>query len=430
MRFIFVVPLALSLAVGAPVPATAQPPDSIPGSDLTIALVTVAPGDRMWERFGHNAIWVRDASGSIDRAYNYGLFSFEQENFLAQFIQGRMVYWMTGFEAESHLAAYMAADRSVWVQELNLTPAQRVAMRDFLAWNDRPENRFYRYHYYRDNCSTRVRDAIDRVVDGRIRAQTDTTPSGTTFRFHTLRSATNNIFLFTGLDMGLAQPVDRPISVWEEMFMPLALRDHLREITRPGPDGEPVPLVASERTLFVGHSTPVRDAPPSWLLGYLGVGVVLASLLGWLGYRAPRSVRARWSFAGIGALWWFLIGVSGVVLVWLWAFTNHDTSYRNENLFFFTPLALPLAALLPLGMARLGRARVAADWLSVAVGGMALLGWTLKLLPAFYQVNGELIALTLPVHGVVVVMTLRFFHHSPNASRLPSTVQMSASRST
>ena len=99
------------------------------GSELTISLITVAPGSKSWEMFGHNAIRVRDAARGTDVSYNYGLFSFQQENFLLRFIQGRMLYWMAGLGTDTMLETYRGANRSIWEQELNLTPEQRIEFR-------------------------------------------------------------------------------------------------------------------------------------------------------------------------------------------------------------------------------------------------------------------------------------------------------------
>jgi hypothetical protein len=365
--------------------------------------VTIGPGELAWERFGHNGIWVRDASQNTDVVYNYGIFSFQQENFFLRFIQGRMLYRMEGYEAEPHLAWYVSANRSVWVQELNLTPSQRLELRDFLEWNDRPENRHYRYHYYDDNCSTRIRDAIDRALGGRIQEQAEEKETGVTFRFHTRRLTTTDIPLYTGLLIGLGQPVDRPISAWEEMFLPLKLREHLRDVTVPGPDGQPISLVKEERTLFESTAEAPRAEPPSWLLGYLTVGGLLAGSLLWLGSRAPSRRGARLGFAVLTALWALLFGVMGSWLVALWAVTDHTTSYANENLFLFNPLVLPLVVLAP--MVGYGARRVAAPavWVAMAVAVVAFLGFVLQVLPVMDQVNGELYALAMPVHGAIAV---------------------------
>jgi Domain of unknown function (DUF4105) len=87
-----------SEAVGQSRPAD-RPSARPPGSELTVYLMTMGPGKRVWERFGHNAIWIHDPVRGTDQTYNYGLFDLRQENFLLRFIQGRMWYWMQGFPA-------------------------------------------------------------------------------------------------------------------------------------------------------------------------------------------------------------------------------------------------------------------------------------------------------------------------------------------
>jgi hypothetical protein len=360
--------------------------------------MTMGPGAAVWERFGHNAIWIDDLSQEPDTTYNYGLFDFRQEHFLLRFIRGQMWYWMAGFPAEPYVQTYVIVNRSVWLQELNLPPAARLELREFLRWNERPEHRFYHYDYYRDNCSTRVRDAIDRVLGGAIEAQTASRPTRTTYRFHTQRLTANDPLIFTGLLLALGQQVDRPISAWEEMFLPLALRDHARGVTVTGPDGGRVPLVASERTLFESTAPPPPGAPPSWLQWYLLVGAVFGALAAALGGLARRRAAARLGLGVLAVLWGSLSGLGGVVLAGLWAFTDHAMAYRNENLFQVNPLVLALAVLVPLALAGSGRAGRWARALALGLAAVSLLGFVLQVLPALDQVNGQVIALALPIH--------------------------------
>jgi len=395
---------------GAPRPGE---PRAAPGSELRVYLMTMGPGVAVWERFGHNAIWIDDSSVEPDTAYNYGLFDFQQENFLLRFIRGQMWYWMAGFPAESYVQTYVRDNRSVWLQELNLPPHARLELREFLRWNERPENRFYHYDYYRDNCSTRVRDAIDRVIGGAIEAQTASRPTGTTYRFHTQRLTANDPLVFTGLLLALGQQVDRPISAWEEMFLPLALRDHVRQVTVTGPDGARVPLVASERTLFESTAPPPPGAPPSWLHWYLLVGTVIGALAATLGGLARRQVAGRLGLGVVAVVWGSLGGLAGVVLAGLWAFTDHVMAYRNENLFQVNPLVLALAVLVPLGLGGSGRAARWARALALGLAGLSLLGLVLQVLPGFDQVNGQVIALALPIHLGFALGLRRAFGVSP-----------------
>jgi hypothetical protein len=383
------------------------------GAELTVYLMTMGPGDFVWERFGHNAIWIRDNFLGTHVAYNYGMFSFEQENFILRFIRGENDYWMEGFDAQLMANAYIQADRSVWAQELNLTPEQRADLRDFLEWNALPENRTYRYDYYRDNCSTRVRDAIDRVLGGRLRSQTVNTGSGSTFREHTRALTVADPPIYAGLMLGLGPYVDREISLWEEMFLPMQLMEHARTISVDNGNGELVPLVAAEYEIYRADRLMDASVPPSRAPWIALAGIVFGTVLIGAGRWAPGSSAARMVFGVMAGGWATIAGVLGLVLLGLWGFTAHTAAYRNENLLFVTPLLLPLAVLLP-RLARLrGRFLRVALVLSIVVAGGSVLGLLLQVLPAFSQVNGEVIAFALPVNVALAVAVWRLARSSP-----------------
>jgi hypothetical protein len=400
---------ALALAGVAPLGAQiteppAPPLEPAPGSELVVYLMTMGEGDLVYERFGHNAIWIHDPVAGTDHTYNWGLFDFDQPAFLRRFVQGRMWYWMDAFDADRTARSYFSHNRSVWVQELNLTPGQRRDLADFLEWHRLPENRFYRYDYYHDNCSTRVRDALDRVLGGQLAQQTMGVPADATFRSHTRRVTVLAPITYTGLMIGLGPDVDREISVWEEMFLPLSMRESVRHLTVIDDLGQAVPLVRSERTLFAADRPPLPDAPPRWWPAYLTMGLAMAGLMLILGHFSARSAAARAGLAGLGAAWLLVAGVLGVVLAGLWGLTDHAAAYRNENLFHFNPLALPLAVVFPVLLYRPGRVLPWAVWLATAVAALSVLGLLLKPLPWFVQVNGEIIALALPVHLAIAAI--------------------------
>ena len=380
-----------SLAAQAPTPTA---PPASPGA-LTVSLMTFGPGRQVWERFGHNAIWIHDPVHGTDEAYNYGLFDFHQQNFILRFVRGQMWYWMAGFPSEAYVAQYRRDNRSVWVQELELPERAKVQLQEFLRWNAEPEHRFYHYDYYRDNCSTRVRDALDRVLNGALRRQTSALPSGATYRFHTQRLTANDPLIFTGLLLALGQGVDLPISAWEEMFLPMKLREHVRRVMVAGPNGERLPLVRSERTLFESTLPPPPAAPPGWLPWYLALGVTVGAGALLLAGKARARAPARFGLLVLVGGWALLAGLAGLVLAGLWGLTDHVMAYRNENLLQVNPLALLVlpgvfgAARSP---ARAGFAFAAA----AAVATLSCLGLLLKALPGFDQANGQIIALALP----------------------------------
>lgn len=392
--------------LGPPAVAATAPSPGPAADSLRIYLMTFGPGSDVWEHFGHTALWVHDPARGTDQAYNYGMFDFNQAHFFRRFIAGKMLYWMQGFDASLFANAYIQENRSVWLQELALTPAQREALRAFLVWNERPENRFYPYDYYRDGCATRVRDALDLVLGGAIRRQTERLPSGSTYRSHSLKLVEDDPWAYTGLLLGLARPTDRPISLWEEMFLPLKLQSTLRRVTVPAPDGRMVPLVASERTVYQSTRPSEPGNPPERTWKYALFGLAIGALLAGLAEAARRAGRrrtaaarvARAAFAVVGGSWTFVEGLLGVLLVFLWAFTAHVTSQDNENVLQLDVLALALVVLLPAAAHGARWAARPARLLAAAIAALSLLGLLLKATPWFWQVNGGIIALALPAN--------------------------------
>lgn len=364
----------------------------------TAALVTIGQGDAVWERFGHNLIWIRDRAAGTSEAYNYGLFSFEQESFVLRFVRGHMRYWMAGFDARRMMRAYASQDRSVWIQELNLTSAQVRELHAFLERNARPENRFYRYHYYRDNCSTRVRDALDRVLDGRLRDETDRELTSLTYRDHTLRLTWGNAFGHHGLHFGMGPPTDLPLTPWQAAFVPMELMDQLRGIAVPDPEGGTRPLVAEERTFYEADRPPVPTTTPRHGGGFLLGGLLVAALFWALG-RWGRESRAGHILLGFAGIPWLLaVGVFGSMLLFMWGCTDHVDAHGNANLFHANPVHLALAALLPFA---LGGGGWAGRWVrrcALAAAGLSLLGLACEIVPFPDQVNGEWVALLLPAN--------------------------------
>ena len=370
---------------------------------LTVSLVTVGPGARIWERFGHNAIWIHDSVTGTSHVFDYGRFSFEQKGFILRLIRGDMLYSMGSDPFEPFVRSHIAVNRTVWIQELNLTREQRQELRDFLQWNMLEENRRYPYDYYIDNCSTRIRDVLDRVLDNRIREQLDAKSGTGTYRYHTRRSSTNNVFYYTGLLIALGPRVDRPINAWDEAFLPTELRKHLASVVIER-GGERVPLVRTERLVHQGAKVP--ENLPNWLIVYLFGGVLLASGMLWLAERPVDDRVARLVFAGAAATWGLVTGVVGVGLIGLWTLTNHEAAYWNQNVLLLNPLALPLACTIPFAV-HSHRIREWAVRLAFAVAALSFLGWIAKVLPGVDQVNGELIAVALPVNCALAVALRR-----------------------
>ncbi|MCH7533037.1 MAG: DUF4105 domain-containing protein [Gemmatimonadetes bacterium] len=369
-----------------------------PGSRLRVWLLTTGPGDAVWERFGHNALRVLDTETGRDVAYNWGIFDFDQVDFVPRFLKGQMLYMMAPFSTAAMVDSYARANREVVMQELALTPSQRLMLLELAEVNALPRNRDYSYDYFLDNCSTRIRDLLDQVLGGALFEQLGTRETGTSYRTHTRRLTQIDPVVFTGMDVLLGSPGDRPISLWEEMFVPMTLRDAIRDATVTNGDGLEVPLVMAEEVVVPStrKTEPVRAV--SWFWRYLVLGALMGGGLAWVGRRAATGARSfRVLLGALASTWSLLAGVSGLILV-LVLLTDHWSMTRNESLFLLNPVSLPLVVLAPLALGGRDAAVRHARILGFVAVGVAALGLLFQLLPATAQQTGMLFALFLPIH--------------------------------
>ncbi|MBM3986299.1 MAG: DUF4105 domain-containing protein, partial [Planctomycetes bacterium] len=224
--------LAAAGALMAQQPA-APGPDTLTARRLTVSLLTFGQGTPVFERFGHNALRIADPLTGLDLAWNWGMFSFDEPNFLGRFLSGDTRYWMEAFETVPMLAYYQGNDRHTVEQVLNLSGAQKQALLSFVRRNELEEHKYYRYDYFRDNCSTRLRDALDQALGGALRRAWADSMSDQSFRSEALRLTEGTPLSRLGIDIALGPPADQRMTAWEEAYVPMRLRDRLRGIQVP-----------------------------------------------------------------------------------------------------------------------------------------------------------------------------------------------------
>ncbi len=382
--------------------AVAQPHP--PPGDLEISLLTFGPGEIYWERFGHNAIVVRDRVSGTSSAYNYGMFDFEEDDFLVNFARGHMTYQIVANRADEDIAWYAGEGRFVVEQVLRFDPAQALALKQFLDWNVQPGNARYRYDYYTSNCSTRVRDALDEALGGALRKQLSAPSRGYSYRMLTGALMSPQPLLMGVLDAGLGPYADRRLSFWEDSFVPMELMTHLRDVTVAAADGSRLPLVVEERVHATASLAAPPKLPPDLRWPFLIAGLMSGGLLFALDARRERRA-ARRLFAILAIAISIACGATGLVLLALWGLTDHRSAWSNENLLVFSPLCLLLvptwwrAARSGWAPSRFARA------IAILIAVLAALALFSKVLPWFVQANLPWILLVLPAHLALALAT-------------------------
>ncbi|HET9818330.1 MAG TPA: DUF4105 domain-containing protein [Rhodanobacteraceae bacterium] len=387
-----VVLMALALLIASAPHAHAGVADT-PGADLRVDLYTYGPGTIYWERFGHDALVITDTGSGESYAFNYGMFDFDQEDFYFNFARGIMIYRAAAWPTADDIRQFSGEGRSITAQRLNLTASQRAALRDFLVWNVQPQNSRYRYRYFADNCTTRVRDALDQVLGGALRRQlTAPAEGGETYRSETDRLMSGQPWLMYLLDLGLGPYADQPLTQWTGAFLPALLMRELRNVH--GADGQP--LVASETVLSPQRLPSPPAQPPDLRWPLLIAGLILGVAFVAAASLSSRYDIDRWWFAVVGALYALLAGLVGVLLLVLWFATAHRAAWANENLWLFNPAAwLLVPTLLRLRKPRAGASRPAL-WIAALLTLLAVFALVSKLLPWFPQHNLPWILFGLP----------------------------------
>ena len=419
---------ALLLAAAAPSPLAAQlpatpgatadtvdatPPNPLPGTTLTVHLITVGPGERVEEMWGHNAVLVRDTAAGIEEAYNYGIFDATDPGFLADFFWGRGNYRVAELPLDSMLDGYRRAGRRVWAQELELEPAAKVRLLGLLRTAALPENMFYRYNYYLNNCSTKVRDLLDIILGGQLKAATDAdqgsgAPSregrvaadprpAASWRDRTLRLAAEDPFVYLGIQLFMGPSGDEPTTGWNDMWTPMKLRDTAGALRVTQSDGSRVPLVRSEELWEDAGRDYPSAAPPRLDMLFLLSGLLAGVVLSLLGYGARGRGRAARAGLIAFACGWGLLCLATTVLIVVLHWTAHTFTYWNQNILLFSPLGALVAASLTRTSVR-GTTSVWGRRFTVFSLGLAVIALALHLIPPLSQGNGEMLAFVLPLN--------------------------------
>jgi hypothetical protein len=127
---------------------------------LRVSLLTISPGSELYSVFGHTAVRIKDLKGDADYVFNYGTFNFNTPNFYLKFALGGLDYMVSVETFDHFYEFYVEENRTVIEQILNINKEQKLKLAELLITNYQPENRFYRYKFFTDNCSTRIRDII------------------------------------------------------------------------------------------------------------------------------------------------------------------------------------------------------------------------------------------------------------------------------
>ena len=314
-----------------PVDALALKTFQLPGfknkkdTTLTVSLITCYPGEEIYELCGHSAIRVRGEG--IDSVWNYGIFDFNQPNFVYRFVKGETDYKGASYPFSWFMPEYVHYGRKVVEQDLNLTPEEAKKLLENLRESVKPENAVYRYNYVKDNCSLRILNQMDSATKVKI-IYPDTVRYGT-FREEMRAFHKNYPWYQMGIDLALGSGLDHPIDSREEMFVPVVMLENVGAARFA--DGRP--LVKATRILNEGKENSTLPPTP-WGLSPLFWAWLLALIVGCAVAWNIVSVKL---FIPLYATWFFLLGLVGCLSAFLVFVSVHEATSPNVLIWWLNP---------------------------------------------------------------------------------------------
>ena len=328
----FLIVMALSCLIYGQTPFNPAEKDGNSGlvveerAPITISLITCYPGPEIYELCGHSAIRVRGEG--IDSVWNYGIFDFNQPNFVYRFVKGETDYRGASYPFQWFLPEYVRGGRKVVEQDINFTPEEAQKMLELLRTSVLPENAVYRYNYIKDNCSTRILNQMDSASNVVI-IYPDSAKFGT-FR-NTMRAYHEGYPWYQfGIDVALGSGLDQKIGSREEMFVPVELMETAGKAKFS--DGRP--LIKATRVLNEGKGSVVLPPTPWWLsplfwawLLTLAIACVVAS-----------NIVSGKLFKPLYVAWFSFLGLAGCLVAFLVFISVHESTSPNVLIFWLNPL--------------------------------------------------------------------------------------------
>ena len=312
-----------------------------------LSLITVYPGDAIYSAFGHTAFRYLDEDNDIDILYNFGTFDFQDPEFVPKFVHGQLDYFLGVVKFRRTFKNYtLLENRSVVEQKLNLTPEEIARIYAFLAENAMPENRYYKYDFIKDNCSTRIQSVLDKTIgndiiyDQAVIAKIGEKSYRDYIRYHLKKSPWFDV----GIQMVLGMPLDQQVLPSDSFFLPALVHDIIAGSTL----NEGRPLVASDEVLFRSTADPITDplndlkndpikiSLPLLLAILLLVVELILIYLGCIRKKGwAKRILSCYEYTLVT-----LNFLAGILIFYLWFISDHTATKWNLNLLWCCPLSI------------------------------------------------------------------------------------------
>lgn len=302
-----------------------------PGAE--IYLLTCGPGTETYSVYGHSAMRVVIPARKSDTVYNWGVFDFNTPNFVWKFAKGRLNYSLGVYSYETFLRDYFMEQRWVVSQKINLEPEEIERLFVLLTENLKPENITYRYDFLYDNCSTRIRDILEKTVGSDLLYPPDK-PRREMQTFRDLVGVYEKGYPWTklGIDLLLGSPVDRKASIRDRMFLPIEMQIGLSAslVKR---FAKMVPLLQDPVVILDFESPEQKEnmfTSPLFVFSVLLIILIIAT-----GYFRGKTINNI-----IDISLFAILSILALMMIFFNFFTDHQQTRWNLNIVWLNPFII------------------------------------------------------------------------------------------
>ena len=290
-----------------------------------ISILSIGEGPSLVDAFGHTAIRVKDAELKNDLVFNFGVYDFNSPNFYSNFVKGRPEYKL-GIQNYNNLTQnYIIQKRYIVEHQLNLDQNSIKIIIDLLL--EKLNDPYYIYDYFRDNCTTRAANIVINKTNNKFKDNKLESEANLSYRDLIHGKINENSWAALGIDLCLGSIIDKKINTRETFFLPENLMKYLDLY-----EGDII-----KRNIIYSPESEISylENLPSPLLINLILSLIIVVIT------IFNFKSNKWN-KSLDTLIFLISGSIGILIIYLWFFSNHFAGAQNFNFLWAFPLNFAL----------------------------------------------------------------------------------------
>lgn len=308
-------------------------------SNDTIAyLITCGPGTETYSIYGHSALRIAIPEKHSDIIYNWGVFDTSTKFFAWKFAKGRLDYMLDTEITKGFLQSYFFEQRYIYSQRINIDSKELRKLTELINENLRPENIKYRYDFFYDDCSTRIRDLLEKSIGDKLKYPPPESGRIPTFRDMVAKYQNPYPWLKLGVDLIMGSTADKKARFRDRMFLPIDMKDELSKSVVQRSEKR-IPLLQNPVVLLNFEPPSVKQnffISPSCIFTLVIILIIILTAL----LKNMKAVRV------IDIIIYSVFSLLSILMIFFNFFTDHLQMTWNLNIIWLNPFIIVCLAML------------------------------------------------------------------------------------